>query len=328
MAIFTLTDITFTGGEQERTGMADPYIAGANYENNLYKYPLDIGSYDKGHYVLIHINMQEQTSFPRDLMSDNPTIIQNRLDFGSPSLNQNIGTIIGAGKEVAGAVMNSEYMQKAQAYIGDLGNQVVSKVASINPAQAKMYTDAVNSAGIGKVVNGLINDTSDVVKNYTSVNTVRTIRRTSDTIALYMPQTVNFINSQNYSDVSNGSSPISAAAAAGASAVDQVKSGKHGGDIASAIAKNLSAYFASYALNRLGSMGKAAFAAGFGVVENPMLELLYTSPQFREFRFDFMFYPRSEKEGLEVQKILNRLQFHQAPEVSQIPDQEDQAHGP
>ena len=46
-----------------------------------------------------------------------------------------------------------------------------------------------------------------------------------------------------------------------------------------------------------------------------MLELLYSKPSFRTFRFEFMFYPRSEKEAEQVQKILDRLRFHQAPEI-------------
>jgi len=43
--------------------------------------------------------------------------------------------------------------------------------------------------------------------------------------------------------------------------------------------------------------------------------MIYTSPSFREFRFDFVFHPRSEKEAMEVQNIINRFYFHQAPEV-------------
>ena len=37
-----------------------------------------------------------------------------------------------------------------------------------------------------------------------------------------------------------------------------------------------------------------------GGVINPMLELIYQSPRFREFQFDFTFYPRDEKEALNV----------------------------
>jgi hypothetical protein len=49
---------------------------------------------------------------------------------------------------------------------------------------------------------------------------------------------------------------------------------------------------------------------------NPMLEMIYKSPNFRQFQFDFTFYPRDEKEALEVQKIIERLRFHQAPELA------------
>jgi hypothetical protein len=59
----------------------------------------------------------------------------------------------------------------------------------------------------------------------------------------------------------------------------------------------------------------AGFTAVTGKVINPMLEMIYSSPNFREFRFDFFFYPRSEKEAKEVQSIINRFQFHQAPEI-------------
>jgi hypothetical protein len=63
------------------------------------------------------------------------------------------------------------------------------------------------------------------------------------------------------------------------------------------------------------SSATALFASAFGLVKNPQLELLYTSPDFRQFAFEFMFYPRSEKEAKEVQSIIQRLRFHQAPEI-------------
>jgi hypothetical protein len=48
---------------------------------------------------------------------------------------------------------------------------------------------------------------------------------------------------------------------------------------------------------------------------NPQLELLYSSPSFREFNLDFMFYPRSEQEAQEVYKIIELFNYHSAPEV-------------
>jgi hypothetical protein len=68
-----------------------------------------------------------------------------------------------------------------------------------------------------------------------------------------------------------------------------------------------------------GLVGEGTAKLGFqkltGAVRNPMLELIYQSPSFRTFQFDFSFYPRDENEALEVQKIIERLRFHQAPEL-------------
>lgn len=48
-----------------------------------------------------------------------------------------------------------------------------------------------------------------------------------------------------------------------------------------------------------------------------MLEVIYSSPELRSFRFDFMLYPRSEEEAVEVMNIISRFRFHQAPEYMQ-----------
>ena len=70
--------------------------------------------------------------------------------------------------------------------------------------------------------------------------------------------------------------------------------------------------------SQFGDVGKILFtAASGGKVQNPMLEILYSSPEFRTFKFDFLMFPRSEKEAEEVQKIIDRLRFAQAPELVQ-----------
>ena len=83
-----------------------------------------------------------------------------------------------------------------------------------------------------------------------------------------------------------------------------------------AMFKSLSPFLANSLLQSAGPVGQILFTAGTGgKVQNPMLEILYSSPQFREFNFDFLMFPRSEQEALEVQNIIDRLKFHQAPEL-------------
>jgi hypothetical protein len=79
---------------------------------------------------------------------------------------------------------------------------------------------------------------------------------------------------------------------------------------------SIAPFIANYAAQRSGQpILKALAAAGTGLVTNPMLELIYSSPSFRNFSFSFMLYPRSEKEAQQVQKILETLRFHSAPEI-------------
>lgn len=274
MALFTLTDISFSKNSKNRKGRASTNLVGGSYENNIFRYPEDIGNYDKGHYMVIHINEQVRTQFARPQSSDDPTIIANRKQFGTPSPFTNL-------KEVV--------------------NTAVDKSSTLN--------NLIKSDDKGVVAFG-----KKIFDNAASINGVRTIRRTTDTIALYMPDTMNFVHQQQYSDLSL-SGLTAATLAGGASAAQALKGNTNSVDVTKAIANNLSPFLASYALNELGDIGRAGFAAGFGMVQNPILELLYTSPQFRSFRFDFMFYPRSEQEAKEVQNILNRLRFHQAPEI-------------
>ena len=77
MALFNLTDITFNGGK----GATGPLsaLATSKFGVNTFKYPTDLGSIDKAHYVVININEQARTQFPgtRD-SSAKPTIVDRK----------------------------------------------------------------------------------------------------------------------------------------------------------------------------------------------------------------------------------------------------------
>jgi hypothetical protein len=287
MALFTLSDIKFKVPKEAKRSSS--LLAGGKYENNIFRYPLDIGNYDKGHYVLIHINEQVHTQYKSDLTGDDPTIIANRKRFVTPTASSNLGAIQSGLKEGVEIAKKRGYSTE-----------------SIN----------LNQFGaLGEVVSAVAETGGQILSNAGTVNGVRTIRRTSDTIALYMPDTLAFTHQQSYSDIALGGGLPAAALSAGASAVQTLRSGQSGVDMAKAFAKNLTPYLANVALNKLGPTGQYLFAAGAGMVQNPMLELLYSSPAFRTFRLDFVLYPRSQKEAQEVMGIINRLKFHQAPEI-------------
>jgi hypothetical protein len=135
-----------------------------------------------------------------------------------------------------------------------------------------------------------------------------------------MPDTLNFTYNQSYSAPALGGDVMSivGAASAGASAIDAYKNSSDA-DKGKNMVKNLSPFAISAGLGLLpgagGGLGKVLFAAGAGMVTNPMMEMIYSAPDFRTFTFSFMFYPRDEQEAFELQLILDRLRFHQAPEI-------------
>jgi len=147
------------------------------------------------------------------------------------------------------------------------------------------------------------------VKNISGSSFIRKTKMTTDSIALYMPDTLLYA----YNHVSLTDTLIGKGVAAGISLADAEK-GKKVSTFLSSMFKSAGITLAENAIG--GGITPAAIYAGLGIVENPMLELIYRNPNFRTFQFDFMFYPRDESEAKGVQKIIERLRFHQAPEIS------------
>lgn len=308
MAFFSLTDIKIDN--KEKRFKSAKSIIPSKYMSDVSRYPQDIGSLNKGHYMVIHINQQVKTSFGgnTNVGDDLPTIFENKNKFGTrQGLEQ--------GSQVLGQLfLSTAETQGVNAAI-NLANQLLDKVGDAATEYANISQELVQ-----KILKGLRSasqESADVAKEYlkqfATGKGLRTIERTTDTIALYMPDTLNFTNNQQYSTMEFGSSPLAllGAAAAGYSYLDKQQQSAIPGELA----KNLTPFILSQGLRRFGNAGLALFAAASGTTINPQLELIYSSPSFREFRFDFMMYPRSSKEAREVQKILNKLRFHQAPEI-------------
>lgn len=305
MAIFNLTDISF--GKSSLFG-GSKTLVGGKYESNLHRYPVDIGDTNRGHYMVIHINVQDQTNYSSyEYTGDDPTAIANAKAYQKLNLNTSVGTI-GSGLSSIGSSIGS--------------NETVSSLSSTLGSGLSNLAGVFSSAapGVSSFIGGFFGEmggvAEDAYKAYSSPAAIRTVRRVTDTIALYMPDTLTFQNVQHYTDLTTGKNEIAAAISAAAGFAKNVQSGSSASSMGAGIAKNLSPYLLSRLANRLGGdIGTSAFSTVTGLVENPMLELLYTSPDFRSFSFTFMFYPTSQQEAQSVLKIINRLQFHQAPEL-------------
>jgi len=278
MALFSFGDIQFKTSTRKGFGPTESLLGG-KYGYDILRYPIDLGDYGKGHYMVIHINEQVKTQFESKAVNngDEPTIIQNRADNNIATLGSNL-------------IKNAD--------------KLVEGVNSITGGRG------------GQLINSLVNSVSTTDRETFTLGFARTIRRTSDTIALYMPDTLNFTHNQSYSEFTLGKSLPSALLTGGASAVDAINSNPNNASAtAESLLRNLSPFAAGIFAEKF-DITKVGFAAVTGQVLNPMLEMLFTSPALREFRFDFMLYPRSEEEAVEIHRILDKLKYHQAPEFN------------
>lgn len=305
MALFSISDLRFTTAAK-RVGL-NGRLAGSGYDSNIFRYPIDIGDVDKAHYMVFHINVQQKTEFQTSSdVTDLPTILQNRQDdpLSSPfsSLSNFIDSSVGATRSFmsTGNEMDTQseyYTNESQSGFG-LTNNIVQ--------------------GLTNSVNVIDDFNKEFLRPLTNIG-ARTIKRTTETIALYMPDTLAFNYSQSYDGLSLAGGVMDLLGA-GSSIADSIKSLKGSGLTKEALLKqglNLSPFAVDFFGRKLlGDNLARAGVAALGLAKNPLLEVVYSSPEFRRFRFEFMFYPRSEKEAIEVQQILERLRFHQAPEIS------------
>ena len=307
MSFFQIVDV-ITNSKSNRLG-GPKNLGGSQYQSNTYRFPEDIGSYDKGHYILININEQKNTQFPGTQSSDVPTVIQNMRGQQSRrgitniagSFQAGLQASVQLGQQVSSSVTNAVAQSGLS---GPLG--VVGSTFDTGKTQFKELAD---KQGIN--LDAELDKAKDQLYGVKGDSFLRTIRRTTDTIALYMPDTLKFSYGQKYTPLELGGKVTSLAggAAFASGLYDSIKGGT---------TSNMST-FAVQGLAELAPVGstlfKALATAATGVAKNPMLEVIYQQPDLRQFSFSFMFYPRSEKEAEQVQKILDRLRFHQAPEI-------------
>lgn len=300
MSLFNLNEIDITESVLDKNQSSLGLGLEDKFAFNVFRFPIDIGAYDKGHYMVINIGQQLKTKYSTEdagEMSVERNLTALQEDIEQPITA--IGGVVKAGDSIVDSLVKYGY---------ELNLAWENEANKIIP-----LTASSNNTGISKT------RYKELTSQLRKPSFLRTVRKTTDTIALYMPDTLQFSYNQSYSDfqMNQGLLPIvGGLGEAGVSAVKDIVSGK---DIKSIVSRlgNLAPFLVTKGLEKFGAIGTATAASIFGAVMNPQLELIYSSPEFRTFRFEFMMYPRSQKEALEVQRIIRRLKFHQAPELLQ-----------
>lgn len=324
MSLFGFGDIPF---DKSSSGERGPLakLNSSEFERNTYRYPIDLGNYDKAHYVVFYIRMQEKTSY-------NPTFLEDSL-LDEPGGGAGAASIVGNLTSKIPTGVGSQILGKLNAGLSSLNSATGGALSGLTDSISSIAGKAASSVDdlFGQAKQFIPGDAAATQKNIdTSIKKItggglgllKTTKLTKDAIALYMPDTLNYSQSQSYDQLNLGGEALGQFAAAAQSAADEYEKGGSGAAVSS-IRKSaglaLGLGVRNYVAEKTGSKqtADAAFTAATGKVQNPMLEMIYRSPNFRSFNFEFTFYPRSEKEALEVQKILERIKFHQAPELAE-----------
>lgn len=319
MSLFSFGDIKFNASSGNPKG---PLVAleGSEFEKTTLRYPIDVGASDKSHYLVFYIKQQKTSSFKGTpakssideagtgpVTKDIPNIVGNKVtNFGGELLGKLNGGLSQINSLTGGALSG---------VTGAISGAAGSVVGSVNNlfGQSNRFFGG-DSAASSQIINNSIQKITGG-----SLAFLKTTELTTDAIALYMPDTLNYTYSQSYDQLTLGTEAGGQAIAAGKGVVDAYKSGDAGA-VTAALGKSA----VEVGKQKIGEAVAAALGspqtgqailASTGRVQNPMLEMVYKSPNFRQFQFDFTFYPRDEKEAYEVQRIIERLRFHQAPEL-------------
>jgi len=292
-------------GTAERSGLSGSESDfRLNYDLNILKYPLDIGDYPRGHYMIIHINEQVKTQFSAT-QRGGQTGGTTSVGASRAETAQMLG---GSTNVASAAAIAGKEIGKAAADLAAKAKNSAEKSAIVNTAMSTLSAAGTlidSVVGLGNQSTAIGDSINSAVKTMSSDSFLRTIRRTTESIVLYMPNSVITDFSQSYSQPNIGGSKTGA----GVGAATAAGAGKQNETIA-----NMTPFLAEQ-IARSDPLYSVAFSGVTGTVVNPQIEVLYQSPALRNFNFDFIFYPRSQKEAEEVQKILTSLMFHQAPEI-------------
>jgi hypothetical protein len=288
---FNLTGTSFSSDSSK--GPLGPLYSNQK-STNLLQYPIDLGtSADKGHYMVLYIKKQTK--------GDNNKNVPTSTGFGgSTNISTAVKTVASVtGLNISGTNIVSQVWNAFNSLVGGNSNATAGQIFQNNSA-----------ATAGIIQNSIKNKqgAAELLSNF------RKTEMTSDTIALYMPDTLMYSYNQSYESLSPGKS-VAGQIAAQFTGKDNTEQGKNLTNLGAAGAA-IAAIVAEKKLSALGGdAARLGIYKALGGIVNPMLEVIYSTPAFRQFRFDFSFFPRSRAEALMVQNIIERLRFHQAPDL-------------
>jgi hypothetical protein len=283
MAFLGLTDLKFINTNKRNSD-------NSTISEDTFRYPLNLGTTERGHYVVFYINVYGEPT------GGAQTTAQKNADLLNAKGKNNMSVVPNAQKALSSASLfagtNSEY-------------SIEMSNAGIPPSSYDKVAELVSPAG-----SAIASGAKKIL------NSSQRYRRTTQTIALYMPNTLQFDYRQQY-NTANATEAMGKIGfvAQGGSTLYETGLSESG-------LNNMKSFLGEAGLGILKKTGKISDAFGnmimqgaFDTAVNPQVELLYSHPELRTFQFAFDFYPQSIAEAQTIDEIIRLFKYHSAPEI-------------
>ena len=264
---------------------SDPF---ATTEDNKFaygtlRYPEDVGSAEYGHYLLFHIYETQQSRYAGNQTES--TSLDQGFEEGQvdPKLAQAAGN-------KQDTFQKKEHSLYSPSIAYESGDQVT----------------ALKRNNQGKSISG-------------SLRASGKLKRTTDSIALYLPNNIQANYGANYKKSETGLAGVIGADLIGSRNVGDLLSriGTEGtfNTIRDALIDTLGVK-ATTAVADLVTGGdlEGVVRKGTSRALNPALEAIFQNVDFRTFNYSFRFIPRSENELKQIDAIIKLFKFHMLPE--------------
>lgn len=280
--------------------------------NEPLEYPLGLQSDNRfAHAMKISIFKPAKSTYKIDEVSNIGTAAsRNRAAFGQNIVGQNLGGIGADGNFINETVIGG--LVSVQTGVNAYSAGVRAGALGAAPTSFVAGTQAAALAG------GL---TFLLEKN---INLDRKAKKLAQNIYLYTPQQVIFTQQHKYSEQS-ATAALAALGyvAQGGQSLQGITSIKDAMQKLGTLAegpfgqelKNLVVGNAARSLGIIGEGAQDLMLQSQGYAQNPQMEVLFDTTDFRQFTFEFDFMPRSTDESDQVMNITKALRFYSAPEL-------------
>jgi hypothetical protein len=268
------------------------------YKISQHSYPSDlmgpVGEYG-GNYVIFYINVAVDSKLLKDpstqIVEDNTPRDNGDLTALSNKYNTGVAGAIAApaGVALGGLLLGG----------GATTTTTLNGYTSTGISKAAYATAGVAAVGAGAL--------KTVASTFSGAK-----KRLATAIALHTPNNMSTTYSVNYDEEDMDVYAIGLAAAGGTAALAEAGKQKGGSNVAGDGAINsVTAAVLSQGLKLPGTGGISKIT---GIAPNPRKEQVFKHVNFRNFTFDYQFYPRDVKEAENVLNIIYQFKYHMHPE--------------